>query len=132
MSQATPVPSTNPSRRLFIAAGPASVVFSALGAAVNTERLEQLISAHRDLYHQFSDACGFEDDVDDNDPRFQALRAEWLRLSNEEDAALTTLLEHPVSTINEARRKASYIMAHFERGAPQGEHLMQFLSALAA
>ena len=123
---------TNPSRRLFLAAGPASAVFASLRANVGAERLEQLIAAHRDLYLQFSDACGFEDEVEDDDPRYQALRDEWLRLSNEEDAALTALLEYPVATINEGRRKAAYIMAHFERGQPEGHHFMQFLNAFAA
>ncbi|WP_424362951.1 hypothetical protein [Methylocystis parvus] len=123
---------TTTSRRLFIAAGPAAVVFPALRSAATQEGLAGLIAKHRDIYVRFNEMCDFEDRVSETDPHFAALRAEWEYLDAAEVETLGAVLAHPVSTIEGAKTKAAYLAEHFRRGEPRGVHLMAFLSGLLA
>jgi hypothetical protein len=122
-------------RRSFLAglaAAPAVALPALARAAVPNDPLLALIEHHRATYKQFNDICGFEDHVAEDDPRFAELRAEWEWLNDAEDDAMNELLAFPVRTLEQAKVKAAYLGAHFERGDPQAFQFMAFLESLAA
>ena len=110
------------SRRVFLAAGPATAVFASLSAAARAEArspLRELIEAHRRSYFAFEEICGPEDDTDEDDPEYPAIKAEWKRRSRAERKAMDAVCAYPAKTLEEARRKADYLFNHTQ-GAELG------------
>ncbi|WP_374545274.1 hypothetical protein [Rhodoblastus sp.] len=109
-----------PSRRLFLASGPAAAVLISLRkAAAEESPLSALIERHRVAYAEFNDACGFADFIEEGDPAFAAAAGKYERLNKVEDALMDELLAFPVKTLEDGRTKAAYLAQHFERGDPQ-------------
>jgi hypothetical protein len=123
------------SRRVFLAAGPATAVFASLSAAARAEAqspLRELIEAHRRSHVAFEEICGPEGDADMNSPEYPAVRAEWERRNAAEEEAMDAVCAYPAKTLEEASCKAEYLLNHTERGELQDWQYRAVLGSFAA
>ncbi len=107
---------TNPSRRLFLAAGPAAAVFTALRseaapAPAPLSPLTILIEAHKIAWREFSEIVGTDGNLSSDDPRYLNVHAEWNRLSDAESDAWFALCEYRPQNMQEVHQGGDYLAA---------------------
>ena len=104
----------SPSRRLFLAAGPAAAVFAGLHnkAAAEGSPIAELIERHKAALEAFTEACEREDALshDKESAAYKQADDDWNRLGEAESDALTALLAHKAANLDEARTKAQYML----------------------
>ena len=100
------------SAAVAVTAGAAVALPTAPAAVLS---LSAMIERHRAAYIAFNDICGFEDRVEESDPRFEALSAEWHRCNDVEEAALDELCTFRPKTMQEVHERADYLAVLLKR-----------------
>lgn len=115
--------STNTSRRLFLAGGPAAAVFAALSVeAAQIAPLPALIESHKAAYLAFTHACVVEDEASEiTDPRYRAARAEYVRREEAEYQALMALCEYRPADMVQVRLRGNYLAGLADQYGVLGE-----------
>ncbi len=120
-----------PSRRLFLASGPAAAVFASLLKATAEESpISALIRRHKAAWQALNDARACWD-LEEDDPRRPALEREWERRRVAEEDAILQICSCPARTRQAESAKAEYLTRYFETGAdPTEEHIVVLLRSL--
>lgn len=121
------------SRRVFLAAGPATAVFASLGAAARAEALSSdpictAIACHEAANSRYLAACKLTDDIEAEDEGravTQADEAEYEAACVADASALLELLAMPPTTKAGARAGLDYFMS-----LDGGLYLVAFAEAL--
>ena len=120
--------STTLSRRQFSSAA-AFAVFVAVKAVPS---LTILIEAHKATKSAFEEVCGFTDHVEESDPRFKMLSAEYKARCSADDDAMTALCSYRPGTLAEVRQRGAYLAEHLVRNDLAPEQFDALLASLAA
>jgi hypothetical protein len=123
-----------PSRRLFLAFGPAAVVLTSLRkAAADESPIAAAIQRHLAAFESYDAACDWDARMFSDDPRRPGMSDEFSRLSDAEDSALEAVCACHVKSASEARAKVDYLADYFERvAAPTESQIDALLRSLVA
>lgn len=120
-----------PSRRLFLASGPAAAVFASLRkAAAEESPIDRLIEGHKAAWRALDDACA-QLERDEDGPVYPTGFCEFDRACVDEKAALFALCCYPTHTPADARAKAEYLAICFDDRPADHTEITALLRSLA-
>ena len=121
-----------PSRRLFMASGPAAAVFFSLRKAVAAQSpLLALIDRHKAAWREFEGACA-RCDLGDEDSHRPDLEAERLQARVHEEGLALKILALPAKIPLEAKAKVAHLEWYFDKCDPTEEQVRALLRSLVA